>query len=95
MYFELQDLNRGHYEEQPAVPRPAYVFSHQGQDMNDYPPALPAYAEEDPGKIDFPPPPYIIDGEETQPVLWRELGQENADSQPLINSQINTSASPR
>ena len=93
MYFELQDLHRGHYEEQPVVPRPAYVFSHQGRVMNNYPPALPAYAQEDPGKIDFPPPPYISNGEEAQPVLWRESGEENADSQPLINSEINASVS--
>lgn len=86
MFLDLQDSNHHYYEEQPAVPQPAFMFSQEGRSMNQYPPALPAYAEEDPAKIEHPPPPYLPCGEEIHPIVWSESVEGNSDTQQLINS---------
>lgn len=78
------NMNHNSYEEQPAVPQPAFMFSPEGRVRSQYPMTLPAYAEEDPDKIESPPPPYVHTGEEVQAeaVSWRE----SDDTSPLINS---------
>ena len=52
------------YEEEPAVPQPAYVFTEYPFGLDDIPATfqvLPVYSEEDPVKRDEPPPPYVND----------------------------------
>ena len=50
------------FEEQPAVPQPAYLFTEYPFGLGDAPATFqvpPVYSEEDPVKRDEPPPPYI------------------------------------
>ena len=54
------------FEEQPAVPQPAYVFTEYPFGLDDAPATFqvpPVYSEEDPVKRDEPPPPYINDND--------------------------------
>lgn len=54
------------FEEQPAVPQPAYVFTEYPFGLDDAPATFqvpPVYSEEDPVKRDEPPPPYIHDND--------------------------------
>ena len=83
-------MNHCQYEEQPATPQPAFMFSTEGHPRGPYPTPLPAYAEEDPGKIDFPPPPYVPTGEEVEPILYTEQSQETSDRQPLLDTNQET-----
>lgn len=68
------------------MPQPAFMFSTEGRARGPYPVTLPAYAEEDPGKIEYPPPPYVPTGEEVQPIVFTERSEETNDTQPLIES---------
>ena len=77
-------MNHCQYEEQPALPQPAFMFSTEGRIRGPYPMTLPAYAEEDPDKIECPPPPYVPTGEEVHPIVYAE--EETNDTQPLITS---------
>ena len=56
----------GQYEEQPAVPQPAYMFTEFpfGVNVAHAFQIPPEYSEEDPGKLDQPPPPYIEDSDQ-------------------------------
>ena len=76
-------MSQCQYEEQPAMPQPAFMFSTEGRIRGPYPMTLPAYAEEDPDKIECAPPPYVPTGEEVHPILSRE--EEANDTQPLID----------
>lgn len=54
------------FEEQPAVPQPAYVFTEYPFGLDDAPATFqvpPVYSEEDPVKRDEPPPPYVNDND--------------------------------
>lgn len=56
----------GQYEEQPAIPQPAYMFTEYpfGVNVGRAFQIPPEYAEEDPAKLDQPPPPYIGDNDQ-------------------------------
>ncbi|KXJ22047.1 uncharacterized protein LOC110253098 [Exaiptasia diaphana] len=58
---QTQDRSR-QYEEEPAVPQPAYMFTQYpfGPDVPATFLVPPEYAVEDPIKTDQPPPPYSI-----------------------------------
>lgn len=62
---QAQQVPRGRqYEEEPAVPQPAYVFTEYPFGLDDAPATFqvpPVYSEEDPVKRDEPPPPYVND----------------------------------
>lgn len=68
------------------MPQPAFMFSTEGRARGPYPMTLPAYAEEDPGKIECAPPPYVPTGEEVHPIVYTEQSEEASDTQPLIDS---------
>lgn len=54
------------FEEEPAVPQPAYVFTEYPFGLNDVPAIFqvpPVYSVEDPVKRDEPPPPYVNDND--------------------------------
>ncbi|XP_031552595.1 uncharacterized protein LOC116289792 [Actinia tenebrosa] len=59
---QLSDGTR-QYEEEPAVPQPAYMFTQYpfGPDVPATFLVPPEYAVEDPIKTDIPPPPYSVD----------------------------------
>lgn len=63
--FEWFQVPQGRqFEEEPAVPQPAYVFTEYPFGLEDAPATFqvpPVYSEEDPVKRDEPPPPYLND----------------------------------
>lgn len=64
MFYWFQIPQGRQYEEEPAVPQPAYVFTEYPFGVNGVPANLqnpPVYSVEDPVKLDEPPPPYIND----------------------------------
>ncbi|KAJ7337211.1 hypothetical protein OS493_010068 [Desmophyllum pertusum] len=69
---QSQQIPQGReFEEEPAVPQPAYVFTEYPFGLDDVPATFqipPDYSEEDPVKRDDPPPPYVND-DDTQGLI--------------------------
>ncbi|EDO41554.1 predicted protein [Nematostella vectensis] len=74
------------YEEHPAVPQPAYMFTQYpfGPDMPATFQIPPEYTVEDPIKIDQPPPPYM-DTITVEPSTHIDV----SDTERLVDNQEN------
>lgn len=67
------------------------MFSSEGRARGPYPVSLPTYAEEDPRKIDYPPPPYLTTSEDIPNVICRQESRDALDTRPLITSNVEES----